>query len=131
MSQPGNPHGRTSLTLGQHRWQRIRRKGKPNRASFAPWTTLALRYLMLCDSVTNGFLIWGTTMPSDAACQAASGFLLASGALLASLTSFGIAWRAQAVGRGVVQSAQALRWMQALIGSLVVREWTKEDGCSV
>ena len=101
-------------------WRRIARKGRPARSSFAPWTTLALRYLLLCFSVTNAFVSWSTTMPSTTACMVSSVFLIASGDLLNAVIAFAIAWRAQAVARGVIQIGRSIRWMQFLVAMLVV-----------
>lgn len=100
-------------------WQRVT-KQRPSRTSFAPWTTLILRYLMLCYSVTTAFIEWSTTMPTDAACKAASGFLFASWCALVVVCSFAIAWRAQAVARGVLQDKATVVAMQMMIGVLVL-----------
>ncbi|PWN34399.1 uncharacterized protein FA14DRAFT_191455 [Meira miltonrushii] len=102
-------------------WQRVT-KQRPSRTSFAPWTTLILRYLMLCYSVTTAFIEWSTTMPTDAACKAASGFLFASWCALVVVCSFAIAWRAQAVARGVLQDKATVIAMQMMIGVLVLMQ---------
>lgn len=102
-------------------WQRVS-KQRPSRTSFAPWTTLILRYLMLCYSVTIAFIEWSTTMPTDAACKAASGFLFASWCALVVVCSFAIAWRAQAVARGVLQDKITVIAMQMMIAVLVLMQ---------
>ncbi|MCO5599874.1 hypothetical protein L7F22_053981 [Adiantum nelumboides] len=102
-------------------WQRVT-KQRPSRTSFAPWTTLILRYLLLCYSVTTAFIEWSTTMTTDAACKAASGFLFASWCALVVVCSFAIAWRAQAVARGVLQDKVTVIAMQMMIGVLVLMQ---------
>lgn len=112
------------LTFDMQRlsWQRVSKRGLPSRTSFAPWTTLVLRYLMLCFSVTTAFIEWSTTMPTDAACQTASGFLIASWCALVIVSSFAIAWRAQAVARGIIQGLGTVRLMRLMIATLVLMQ---------
>ncbi|CEH17632.1 hypothetical protein CBOM_04033 [Ceraceosorus bombacis] len=102
-------------------WRRIF-QGPSGRSSFAPWTTLALRYLMLTLSVSQAFGTWSTTMKTVAACKVASGTLGAAGLLLNSGTSFAVAWRAQAVARGVIQTAAGLVLVRLTIAGLLVVE---------
>jgi hypothetical protein len=101
-------------------WQRVSKRGRPSRSSFAPWTTLVLRYLMLCFAVSTAFTNWSTDMNTNAACQAAGGFTFASWAALVVVCAFAIAWRAQAVARGIIQSRATVRLMQVLIAVLVL-----------
>lgn len=103
-------------------WQRVSKRGRPSRSSFAPWTTLILRYLMLCFAVSTAFTNWSTDMNTNAACQAAGGFTFASWCALVVVCAFAIAWRAQAVARGIIQSRAAVRIMQILIAVLVLMQ---------
>lgn len=112
----------TLMILQSCSWRRIVKNGRPGRTSFAPWTTLALRYLVLCFAVSNSFVAWSTTMPSVASCKVSSGFLIASGDVLNAGIAFAIAWRAQAVARGVIQSRNKIRLMQFFIALLVVSD---------
>ena len=59
-------------------------------------------------------------MPSVASCKVGSAFNLAAGDLLNAVVAFAIAWRAQAVARGVMQTRRSIRLMQLLVGMLVV-----------
>jgi hypothetical protein len=61
-------------------------------------------------------------MPTTASCKVASGFVIASGDILNAVVAFAIAWRAQAVARGVIQAEKTIRWMQFFIALLVVSE---------
>lgn len=68
-------------------------------------------------------------MPSVAACKASSVVMIASGDIVHALVAFAIAWRAQAVARGVCQVGKTIRWMQLLIGTFVVRSMFRMLKC--
>lgn len=99
-------------------WKRLTRL-RPFRWQFAPLMTLLLRYTLVVYALVNAVTQWSTSN-TDAQCAVQSVFFCATLILISSCAVLAMAWRTNAVVRGVLQSQTIRRITQLALALLTL-----------
>lgn len=94
-------------------------RAKPFRWHFAPVMTLILRYLLIAFAFTDAFTQWSNSN-TNATCAVQSALFAVTNILISTCAVLAMAWRTNAVVRGVIQGRSMRLSVQALLFLLMM-----------